>query len=270
MIPKIIHYCWFGGTEIPEVDQKCIDSWRKYCPDYTIMRWDESNYDCTKNQYMQEAYEAKKWGFVPDFARLDIVYTHGGIYLDTDVEITRNIDDLLENSAYMGFESGGNAVNPGLGFGAEKGFPLLKKMMDEIYGDRRFKLGQGDYDTTPSPMLNVEFLQKYGLVKNNRQQSVEGMTVYPSDWFCPIDYVDAVFRPTENTHTIHHFHASWLLPEEKKALLLTRNLVKRYGQAKGEAMGRALGKVYRIKMHLRTKGIKGTFLFALRKLTKSR
>ena len=120
MIPKIIHYCWFGGTEIPEADQKCMASWRKYCPDYTIMRWDESNYDYTKNQYMREAYEAKKWGFVPDFARLDIVYTYGGIYLDTDVEIIRNIDDLLVNSAYMGFESGGAAVNPGLGFGAEK------------------------------------------------------------------------------------------------------------------------------------------------------
>lgn len=89
MIPKIIHYCWFGGAEIPEHDKKCIESWKKYCPDYQIIRWDESNYDYKKNPYMKEAYEAKKWGFVPDFARLDIVYEHGGIYLDTDVEIIR-------------------------------------------------------------------------------------------------------------------------------------------------------------------------------------
>ena len=132
MIPKIIHYCWFGGNEIPEHDKKCIESWKKYCPDYKIIRWDESNYDYKKNSYMREAYEAKKWGFVPDYARLDIVYEHGGIYLDTDVELVKNIDELLEHKAYMGFEVGGEFVSPGLGFGAEKNFPLFKKMMEEI------------------------------------------------------------------------------------------------------------------------------------------
>lgn len=106
--------------------------------------------------------EAKKWGFVPDYARLDIVYEHGGIYLDTDVELVKNIDELLENKAYMGFEVGGEVVNQGLGYGAEKNFPLIKKMMEEIYGDRKFKLGEGNYDTTPSPTLNVECLLKHG------------------------------------------------------------------------------------------------------------
>lgn len=266
MIPKIIHYCWFGGNEIPEHDKKCIESWKKYCPDYKIIRWDESNYDYKKNSYMREAYEAKKWGFVPDYARLDIVYEHGGIYLDTDVELVKNIDELLEHKAYMGFEVGGEFVSPGLGFGAEKNFPLFKKMMEEIYGDRKFKLGEGNYDTTPSPTLNVEFLLKYGLKLNNQFQVIEDMAIYPSDWFCPIDTNSAVFNPTENTHSIHHFHASWLTPEEKKARLITQNLVRKFGREKGERIGGVVCKPYRIKMHLRTKGIRGTFAFAMHKI----
>jgi len=266
MIPKIIHYCWFGGDVIPEHDKKCIESWKKFCPDYKIVRWDESNYDYTKNKYMREAYEAKKWGFVPDYARLDIVYENGGIYLDTDVEIIRNIDDLIENRAYMGFEVGEIAVNPGLGFGAEKGFPLFKRMMEDIYGNRNFKTGDGDYDLTPSPTLNTNFLSDLGLIRNNEIQTVEGMRVYPSDWFCPIDTASAVFNPTENTHTIHYFHASWLTPEEKQARMITQKLVRRYGKEMGRKIGRVICKPYRIKMHLRTKGIRGTMMFALRKV----
>ena len=215
---------------------------------------------------MREAYEAKKWGFVPDYARLDIIYEHGGIYLDTDVEIVKNIDDLLENKAYMGFEVGGDLVNPGLGFGAEKNFPLYKEMMEEIYGDRDFKKGKGDYDTTPSPTLNVQFLMKRGLVKNNQMQCIEEMKVYPSDWFCPIDTNSAVFTPTENTHTIHHFHASWLTPEEKKARLITQGLIRKYGKEKGERIGGIICKPYRIKMHIRTKGILGFAEFAIKKI----
>lgn len=269
MIPKVIHYCWFGGTEIPAHDQECINSWKKYCPDYEIVRWDESNYDYTKNQYMKEAYEAKKWGFVPDFARLDIIYEHGGIYLDTDVEITRNIDDLLENKAYMGFEAEGEVVNPGLGFGAEKHFPLYKKMMEGIYEKRKFKVGEGDYDTKPSPMLNVEFLLEHGLRRNNQMQLIEGLRIYPSDWFCPIDTNSAVFNPTENTHSIHHFHASWLTPEEKKARLLTQYFVKRYGRKRGEKISNIICKPYRVKMHLRIKGIRGTVRFLIRKIIRT-
>ena len=105
MIPKIIHYCWFGGAELPEKDRKCIESWKKFCPDYQIIEWNENNYDVTKNTYMYQAYQAKKWGFVPDYARLDIIYQHGGIYLDTDVELVKNLDSLLENDAFMGFVS---------------------------------------------------------------------------------------------------------------------------------------------------------------------
>ena len=131
MIPKIIHYCWFGGNEIPENDKKCIESWKKYCPDYKIIRWDESNYDYKKNSYMREAYEAKKWGFVPDYARLDIIYNYGGIYLDTDVELLKSLDEILDCEGFFGFESE-NLVNLGLGFGAVKGNEIIRDMMLQL------------------------------------------------------------------------------------------------------------------------------------------
>ena len=136
VIPKIIHYCWFGGKPIPEKDQRCIASWKKQCPDYEIRKWDETNYDVSKNQYMKEAYQAEKWGFVPDFARLDIIYNYGGFYLDTDVELLKPLDDLLPNKAVMGFEDGRN-VSPGLIIGAEKNHSTIRLLM-EVYRDRNF------------------------------------------------------------------------------------------------------------------------------------
>ena len=131
MIPKIIHYCWFGNGPIPEKDKKCINSWKKYCSDYKIIQWNEKNYDITKNKYMNQAYQQKKWGFVPDYARLDIIYTYGGIYLDTDVEIIKSFDSLLSNRGFAGFERP-DYVNLGLGFGAEAENIIIKKMLGKM------------------------------------------------------------------------------------------------------------------------------------------
>ena len=133
LIPKVIHYCWFGGKPIPSEFQHYIDSWQRMCPDYEIRRWDESNYDVTKNAYMKAAYEAKKWGFVPDYARLDIVYEHGGIYLDTDVELVKNLDELRYNHAFMGMDMS-TQVSLGLGFGAAPHHPMLKTLRDAYLG----------------------------------------------------------------------------------------------------------------------------------------
>ena len=160
-IPKIIHYCWFGGAPIPEKDKACIESWRKFCPDYEIIEWNESNYDITKNRYMKEAYDVKKWGFVPDYARLDIIYTQGGIYLDTDVEIIRNMDPLLEDEAFMGFEDG-KFVALGLGFGAAKGNPHIKAMRD-VYEGVSFIKPDGSFNTLPSPHYTTDYLLGEGL-----------------------------------------------------------------------------------------------------------
>lgn len=223
MIPKKIHYCWIGGNPLPKSAQKCIASWKKYCPDYEIIEWNESNYDFTKNQYMKEALEAKKWGFVPDFARLDIIYQHGGIYLDTDVEIIKSFDTLLENRGFAGFESK-EYVNFGQGFGSEAGNPVIKELMDS-YDDLRFLNEDGSLNMIASPALNTEALLKCGLeIKNEKQILDNCFTVYPIDFFCPKSFVDGIIRITDNTYSIHHFDASWL---SKEVLDETHNRWKR-------------------------------------------
>lgn len=221
MIPKKIHYCWFGGNPLPEKDKKCIESWKKMCPDYEIIRWDESNYDITKNQYMKEAYEKKKWGFVPDFARLDIIYENGGIYLDTDVELLKNFDNLLDNEAFMGFEDG-KFVNPGLCIGAVPKHETIKMICDAIYTDRHFIKADGTLDLTPSPQMNTEKLVALGMKQDNSKQIVDGITILPKDYFCPRDYVTGKMNITDNTYGIHWFNASWQSPHRKRMLKIRR------------------------------------------------
>lgn len=214
MIPKVIHYCWFGNGEIPEKDQKCIESWKKICPDYEIVRWDESNYDVKQNAYMFEAYRAKKWGFVPDFARLDIIYRYGGIYLDTDVELIKKPDEMLDNEAYFGFEEG-QFINPGSGFGAIKGQRGIKSLM-EIYEGRHFIQPNGKYDTTPSPVLHRDKLVEMGAVMNDKKQIVDGITLYPTEYFSPFCYYTGLLQTTENTVSIHRYNMSWVDEISKK------------------------------------------------------
>lgn len=257
MIPKIIHYCWFGNSELPDEAKKCIESWKKHCPDYEIKRWDESNYDVKKNQYMKEAYENKKWGFVPDFARLDIIYNYGGIYLDTDVEIIKPLDNFLVNKGYMGFEDDFN-VNPGIGFAAEKGLPIIKKMMDTVYQNRSFKKEDGTLDLTASPVLISDFLSACGMKRENSEQMIEGLHVYPKSFFCPIDYETGVYMPSKNTHTIHHFMASWVENEMKMASKNTRRLVKIFGVELGKKLANYINMPLRLKLRIRQNGIKNT------------
>ena len=218
MIPKTIHYCWVGGKPLPESAKKCIRSWRKYCPDYEIVEWNESNYDFTAVPYMKEALEARKWGFVPDYARLDIVYTHGGIYLDTDVEIVRSFDPLLELKGFAGFQDE-NQINFGQGFGAEAGNPVIQTLMDS-YRDRHFLQPDGTPDLTPSPRLNTDTLaERCGLRPEACFQELDGFSVFPQDYFCPKSFDDGVLRKTKNTYSIHHFDASWFSDESKQKLL---------------------------------------------------
>ena len=214
MIPKKIHYCWFGGNPLPEKDKKCIESWKKFCPDYEIICHDESNYDISKNKFMKEAYDAKKWGFVPDFARLDIIYNEGGIYLDTDVEIIKNMDDLLDNAAFMGFEDGKH-VSPGLGFAAEKKHPGIKKLLS-IYDNVSFIKEDGSYNLTPSPILNTNKLIEFGLKQNDKIQKVLDITIYPTEYLCPKSFETGQLNITNNTYSIHHFNMSWFSEKDKK------------------------------------------------------
>jgi hypothetical protein len=208
VIPKKIHYCWVGGNPIPEKNLKCINSWKRFCPDYEIFEWNENNYDFTKNRYMKEAYDAGKWGFVPDYARLDIVYNHGGIYLDTDVEVIKPLDELLYNNAFCGFESIKH-VNFGSGFGGVSGFPLLKEIRDS-YNDISFIKNDGSLNLTPSPVLQTDFLLKHGLKRNSGFQVIQGLAIYPVDYFSPLSLGTRQLKKTTNTYSIHWFDGSWL------------------------------------------------------------
>ncbi len=218
MIPKKIHYCWIGGNPLPASAKKCIDSWKKFCPDYEIIEWNETNYDFTKNQYMKDALEAKKWGFVPDYARLDIIYQHGGIYLDTDVEVVKSFDDMLQNKGYAGFEDK-EFVNLGQGFGAEKGNLVIKKLMDS-YESLNFKNSDGTLNLVASPILNTEELCNLGLQQTGEMQDImDCFKIYPTDYFCPKSLNDGIIRKTDNTYSIHHFDATWFTEEQQKEKL---------------------------------------------------
>lgn len=230
MIPKKIHYCWFGNNPLPKSVKKCIKSWKKICPDYEIIEWNESNYDVHTNKYMESAYKEKKWGFVPDYARLEIIYKYGGIYLDTDVQVIKKFDDLLKHKSFFGFEDDGKKgffVALGLGFAAEAGNPLIEKLLDS-YKDLSFYKKDGSLNLIPSPQLNSKVFEEYGFLMNNQIQDIDNNLVFPNDYFDPKSYISGNLKITENTYSIHHYDASWLDKQKKEELLLYRKAEKRY------------------------------------------
>lgn len=225
MIPKKIHYCWIGGNPLPELAIKCIESWKKYCPDYEIIEWNESNYDFHKNRYMGEAYDEKKWGFVPDYARLDIIYEYGGVYLDTDVEMLKPFDDLLNYQAFAGMEKPG-MVALGLGFGAEPHNPLIKEMM-EYYEGRSFYNENGSLDTAASPRIQTATLLEHGLKEEDVVQEIDGMKIYSCEYFCPESPFTGKTEITANSYSVHHYMGSWLSPLDKIIFNIGRKFDKR-------------------------------------------
>lgn len=212
MIPRIIHYCWFGGKELPESAKKCIESWKKFCPDYEIIQWDESNFDIEKYDYAKEAYENKKWAFVSDVARLDVLYNHGGIYLDTDVELIKSIDNLVDSSdGFMGFEDK-KQVASGLGIGAKKHSPIIELMLSG-YKDCHFIKDNGEFDLTPCPVRNTRDLVKIGLVPNGTYQEIENFKFLPREILAPKEATSGRLKYlTDATLSIHHYDASWQTP----------------------------------------------------------
>lgn len=228
MIPKVIHYCWFGGSELPEYVERCIQSWKKYCPDYQIIRWDESNYDYRKFPFCEEAYKEKKWAFVSDVARLDIVYSYGGIYLDTDVELIKGLDELLTEHAFMGFERG-RLVATGLGFGGEKGNPIIKNNLD-AYLNRSFLNEDGSMNLTPCPVITTDVLMTFGLKKIDQTQDLIDMKVFSSDCFCPMLLSDGTAEVGDNTYSIHHYAGSWTTDTEKEKVKKRTEIYTKYGR----------------------------------------
>ena len=223
MIPKKIHYCWFGGNPLPELAQKCIESWRKFCPEYEIIEWNESNFDIVRFTYAKEAYDAKKWAFVSDVARLYALVTCGGIYMDTDVELLKPIDELLKYEAISGFEPK-EQISTGL-IGCRKEFPLFTELLAD-YDNRHFVDAEGNYDLTTNVKTITDICLKNGLILNNQKQTIEGFTLFPADYFCPKDYLTGKLNITENTYAIHHFDGSWLSEEERCFFSLSAKLSK--------------------------------------------
>lgn len=214
MIPKVIHYCWFGGAEIPESMQRCIASWRRFFPDYEIREWNETNFNVNLLPYTEEAYILKKYAFVSDVARFWILYHEGGIYFDTDVEIISSFDEIIAKGAFMGVESHCKAgelpnVNPGLGLGAEKGNLVLKSIFD-YYKTLRFLNEEGEKNPGTVVTHTTHVLsEQFGLKSSNEIQELKGITIYPMDYFCPFDDLTGVLIPTENTRSIHWFAKTW-------------------------------------------------------------
>lgn len=207
-IPNIIHYCWFGRTDLPIEAQRCIESWKKFCPEYTIVRWDESNCDVNTIAFTKEAYRMKKYAFVSDYFRLKAIYENGGIYLDTDVEIVKSLNDLRYNIAFAGMEKPG-VLATGLGFGAIPYNELVHEFMD-YYKNIHFLKDDGSIMNIPCPKIQSAIVKKKGMIEMNELQVVEGMTIYPMEVLSGKNIYTGEIVITDNTYAIHHFAASWV------------------------------------------------------------
>lgn len=230
MIPKIIHYCWFGGKPLPKIAEKCIASWKKYLPDYEIKCWDESNFDVNAIPYTREAYAACKFAFVSDYARFWILYHYGGVYFDTDVEAINNMDDIIAAGNFMGVEQQNDeriTVAPGLGIGVIRENSLFGQMI-EVYSRAHFLNDDGTPCLKNIVEITTEQLQKYGLRNISEIQECCGFTIYPKDYFCPIDYDTRELKITENTRTIHHYAESWVPRSTRFKNALSRLFGKRF------------------------------------------
>lgn len=206
-IPKIIHYCWFGGAEKPAIVKKCVESWSKYMPDYEIVEWNESNYDVHKIPFVDEAYQAKKWAFVSDYARFDVINQYGGIYFDTDVELIKPIpEEIMSKSAFTGMESAGK-VNPGLIFASVPETVFLKDILNS-YNHSHFKIGEKvNYKTVN--MFTTEILEEHGYCYENHYQEIYGLAIYPSEYFCGYDQDVHEVDIREDTISVHHYAGTW-------------------------------------------------------------
>lgn len=206
MIPKTIHYCWFGGKEKPELAVKCIESWKKYCPNYDLVEWNEQNFDINSNEYVRQAYEARKYAFVTDYVRLYAMYTCGGIYMDTDVMVLKNLDEYLDHMAFSGFEST-TKIPTGI-MAAERGCPLMGKLL-RYYDDAVFIKPDGSLDMTTNVEIITDMLTPRGFMPNGQFQIVDGFALYPQNIFCPEHKKLNDAKYMKDAATIHYFAGSW-------------------------------------------------------------
>jgi hypothetical protein len=213
MISKIIHYCWFGPNDFPDLEKKCMETWKKLKPEYEFMFWNEDTFDINSVPYVREAYKKGKYAFVSDYVRMYALYNYGGIYLDTDVEVIDKLEEFLNNIAFIGFE---NRTMIGTGIiGAEKKSKLFKEML-KYYQKHHFIDKKGNIDTTTNVQIISRILSGQGFIPQNSEQILEQIHIYPRDVFCPKKMDDGTFDVSDRTVTIHHFAGSWLTEREKK------------------------------------------------------
>lgn len=229
MIPKIIHYCWIGD-EYPELIKKCIDSWKEKLPDYDIKCWNTDNFDVNICQYTKEAFQEKKYAFVSDYIRLYALYNEGGIYLDSDIEVIKKFDDLLDSHGFTCFEN--NHTVAAWIFGSEKGNPLFKKFMD-YYNDKAFILPNGEYDLTPNPVPITNICVQEGLMLNGKKQELNHIIIYPQEYFCPYNRATEELNITKDTYAIHYFNGTWISKQKKEIIMRRKQVIKKYGKIAG-------------------------------------
>lgn len=207
-IPRIIHYCWFGKKEKPDLIKKCIQSWNNHLSGYQIIEWNEENFNINSNNYVKQAYNAGKYAFVSDYVRVYVLYNYGGIYLDTDVEVIKPLDKFLYHKSFWGFEEKNFIATSTIG--ACKGNELIKIILDS-YKDKNFILDNGNFDTLTNVAIVTKILQGIGVKIDGTYQEVDGIgAFYPQTYFSPFDYINYRYFLTENSYTIHYFYKSWL------------------------------------------------------------
>lgn len=209
----VLHSFWFSGEEKPELYKRCLDSWHRFCPDFEIIEWNAENYDVSKNAYMREAFEHKKWAFVSDYARLDVLYQYGGIYMDMDVELLAPMDYLLNAGSFFCRQEDG-FLELGSGFGALAGDSLLKEML-ETYRDRRFILENGQMDKTPQPEWLSGILKKHGIVKCHDSQIIEGRLILSNDYISSFTGEDSLQKARLG---VHWHNGGWLDDRERRLI----------------------------------------------------
>lgn len=217
MIPKIIHYCWFGDNPKGEKEEKCIESWKSFCSDYEIIEWNETNVDLDMLPFVRDAYNAKKYAFVSDVIRLWALYNHGGIYFDTDVQVIKSFDDLLNCKGFIGFEND-DYVNSGQCLASIKESTIIRDMFN-YYKKINFINSDGTYNLLGCPIVNTNVLCDYGLIKNGEMQNIKDFIIFPSDYFNPYEDATGKLYITENTYSIHWYAKSWL---DKKIIYRSR------------------------------------------------
>lgn len=245
MIPKIIHYCWFGRNPKSGMINECIQSWKNHLPDYEIVEWNEDNFDINSNLYVKQAYENKKWAFVSDYVRLWALYNFGGIYFDTDVQCLKSMDPFLKDHAFTGYESNDRPVTAVMG--CEKGNLVFKYLLD-YYKNVSFITDDGKFNTTTNTVIISKMLSRYGFIANGKKGCVRGMVIYPQIYFCPNNFSRIFGIPSKKSYTIHHFDQSWKNEKTNQTTFVAR--IRRYIVGK---MRNVLGTNRSVKVYTKIK-----------------